>query len=49
MIVPAGWHEGMTDDEAVAGYAEIGISEATARTFIAVLRDPPADPRFPID
>lgn len=48
MIVPSGDTATMTDAEVLAGYAAIGISENTARIYLAVLRAEP-NPDRPID
>lgn len=36
-----------TDEEIIAAYVAEGMSEDTARVYLAVIRDP--DPKFPID
>jgi hypothetical protein len=33
MIAPAGWHDGMSYEDALAGYLEIGMSREAAKAF----------------
>lgn len=47
MILPRIDVASATDEEIIAAYLEEGVTEDTARVYLAVLRDP--DPAFPID